>query len=248
MKRLQQGPDSGPNQIIINIVSRSPLVDSLDSVGGIRATVHVAVMAAARALREPDAYNKGDSLVKDCAMRRLREDLPYLLLALGSCSPEGAEARGEAVEGLRIIRNEPGDAHASALASKLLAAIGAESGDTAAAPVPADGDIRKAVLAVEAAEAAIGGAPDHFEESRRKMDRHRAYESVEALLPQMLLCLESGSSGEWALRGLGMLRDRVTPLMRPGAVLSGLVLGRIAESAVKHPQQEPAAASVDLAQ
>ncbi len=235
-------------RVIAGLMSHSPLVDSLDSIGGIRATVHVAVLSAGKALQEPDAYREGDSLVRDCALRTLRQDLPYLLLVLGSASPEGAESRAQALEGLRILSADSSGGLAAVLASRVLAAAG-EEGETHPALRMDAGRISKAVLSVEAAEDAMLAEMDQFESSRRKMIRHRAYDSLEGAIPDMLLCLESDMHDESSRRGLRLLRDRVTPLVRPGAVLSGLVLERIERPAAQPESgQRPEQASVDLAQ
>ncbi len=247
MKQLERG-GTKRERVIAGLSSHSPLVDSLDSIGGIRATVHVAVLSAGKALKAPDAYREGDSLVRDCALRTLRQDLPYLLLVLGSESPEGAEARSQAMEGLRILSGDHSSGLASVLASRVLAAAG-EGGASPQAMRMDPGRVLKAVQSVEAAEEAVLAETDQFESSRRKIIRHRAYDSLESALPEMLLRLESDENDECSRRGLKLLRDRLTPLVRPGAVLCGLVLERLERPAAQpeggHRQEQ---ASVDLAQ
>ncbi len=231
-------------QTIRKLTEHSPLVDRLDSIGGILATVHVAVLSAERAMAEesggagPEKRLKA-SLVKEHALRRLREDLPYLLLSLGSSSPE----REEALEGLRLIRNDPGSGHAGVLSGRILAEAGAGAGQALAAPKT--DPILKVLEGVESAEQALRDEMDPFEEGRRKLARHRAYESLEALLPEILLSLDSDPLDGCAIRALDLLRRRVTPLVRPAAVLAGIVLERLNQAvSLPPPGQE---LSVDLA-
>ncbi len=224
------------------LTAHSPLLDTIESIGGIRATVHVAVLSASRSLEKPDAYQEGDSLVRECALRRLREDLPYLLVALGS--PEGSEPRAQAAEGLRILHSSCEDGEVKALASRVLSAMGADVDITAFAPDPER--IRRALQTVEGAERAMGGEMDRFEDSRAKIARHRAYEHLETLLPQMLLALDSDPRDPDPLRGLTLLRDRLTMLVRPASILAGNVLGNLSRRETGNAQE--AALSVDLAQ
>ncbi len=245
--KMRLGRAEGP--VLRCLSSHSPLIDRLDSIGGIRATVHVAVLSARCAVRDADGEGGASAgagperlrkavLVRDSALRRLREDLPYLLLALASLSPENAACRGDAVEGLRIISMDPAGGGAGALASRLGGKMQAAWIEPAA--------IRKAVAEVEESEGAMRADADQFESARLKLARHRAYEGLEALIPDMLLALDSDPRDASSLRGLELLRRRVTPLARPGAALAGIVLESISAHSVQERSQDPSEASVDL--